>query len=266
MTELKSDIEGSANQLKKSIGKTVITLNSDILELHQIYKKFRSSTPKDLSEKEIALETKVKKSYNGLKEAVVKLESRPEYINSEGLDKLLKLMTTTIESAETLFGSNNGFENVSEDKIKQTQELAKKSVNELVEEERAVVKTFEDLSKTLSSLHADPEISDTAESELAYLSRHKQERYRKIEKMLKNHMEEQTKKLEKAWEEERDSLDYTALKELRFEFDQADKQVRHAINEWERRKYSDFLADHLVDIHEQLFQIYHDKYSKMADE
>ena len=78
-------------------------------------------------------------------------------------------------------------------------------------------------------------------------------------------MQEQTDKHDKAWKEEKDSLDYIGLKEMRLEFDQADKQMRHVINEWERRKYPDILADHLIDMHDQLFQVYHDKYSKMAE-
>ena len=61
-------------------------------------------------------------------------------------------------------------------------------------------------------------------------------------------------------------MDYTALKEIRFEFDQADKQVRNMIFEWDKRKYSEVLADHLFDMHDQLFQVYYEKYSRMADE
>ena len=95
-----------------------------------------------------------------------------------------------------------------------------------------------------------PEAACTVESELAYLSSYKQERYRKLEKMLKKHMKDHTEKLEKAWKDEQGSLDYTGLKEIRFEFDQADRQVRNSINEWERRKYSDVLADHLLDMYD----------------
>ena len=43
--------------------------------------------------------------------------------------------------------------------------------------------------------------------------------------MLKKHMKEQTDKLDKAYKEEKDTLDYIGLKEMRFEFNQADKQI-----------------------------------------
>ena len=115
----------SAIELKKNIGKTVIKLNSDILELLHIFKKGKSSSDKDL-----ALETRVKNSKNSLKETVLKLESQPDYIKSEGLTKLIKLMSTSIETADTLFETNKGYEEISEEEVKATQDLAKKSIED----------------------------------------------------------------------------------------------------------------------------------------
>ena len=42
--------------------------------------------------------------------------------------------------------------------------------------------------------------------------------------------------------------------------------IRNVIYDWDKRKYSDVLADHLFDLHDQLFQVYYEKYTKMADE
>ena len=103
------------------------------------------------------------------------------------------------------------------------------------------------------------------EVEVSLLSTPKRERYKKVEKILKKHMQDQTKKLETIWKEEQDSLDYAALKDLRFEFDEADEQIRNILDDFDRRKYSDVLSDHLLDMHDQLFQVYCEKYSKMAD-
>ena len=44
--------------------------------------------------------------------------------------------------------------------------------------------------------------------------------------------------MEKSWEQKEETMDYTALTEITFEFDQADKQIRNAINEWDRCKIS----------------------------
>ena len=54
-----------------------------------------------------------------------------------------------------------------------------------MQKDEEAAKTFDHLSKTLSCLYADPDTLDNAEAELAYLSSYKQDRYRKIEKMLK---------------------------------------------------------------------------------
>ena len=109
---------------------------------------------------------------------------------------------------------------------------------------KEVKKSEEDLSKTLATLSIDADMEDMVKNELAALTDYQQKRYRKIEKTLKNFMTDQTTKLKQLWKEERSQLDYTALKEIRFEFDQADKQVRNIISDWDKRKYSDPLADH----------------------
>ena len=124
---------------------------------------------------------------------------------------------------------------------------------------KVVIETNEDID-------IDAEMEDMVKKELEALTDYQQRRYRKIEKTLKNFMTDQTTKLKQLWKEERSQLDYTALKEIRFEFDQADKQVRNIISDWDRRKYSDPLADHLFDMHDQLFQVYFQTYIKMADE
>ena len=268
MTDSKSKpvvLSESANELKKNIGKAVIQINSDILTLIEVYKKGKLSGTVLLSDKDAAVEDRVKTTSARLEETIKTLQSQPDYVKSEGLDKLIKLMSTTTETAHTLFDANSGFEFVSKDKVIETQELAESAVSEMKQKDQMIANTFNDLSKTLSTISISPEKACTVESELRYLSSYKQERYRKLEKMLKKHMQDHTDKLEKAWKDEKENLDYTGLKEIRFEFDQADRQVRNSINEWERRKYSDVLADHLTDMHDQLFQVYYEKYTKMAD-
>ena len=50
------------------------------------------------------------------------------------------------------------------------------------------------------------------------------------------------------WEEQKDILDYQALKEIRSEFEGTHKKVRYMVSEWERRKFSDRLSDSLMDM------------------
>ena len=77
-----------------------------------------------------------------------------------------------------------------------------------------------------NSVATDTESENAVKDELSGLNSYKQERYRRVEKAIKTHMKDQIEKLDKLWEKERASLDYTALKEVRFEFDQADKQMQ----------------------------------------
>ena len=95
------------------------------------------------------------------------------------------------------------------------------------------------ISGALSALAIDPDVAKSIEAELAGISQYKQDRYKEIEKTLKKHMQDQTNKLEELWKKDKHNLDYTALKEIRFEFDQVDEQIRSMINDWneDERKY-----------------------------
>ena len=78
-------------------------------------------------------------------------------------------------------------------------------------------------------------------------------------------MNDQLTKLEKVWKDEKNNIDLVGLKEVKFEFDQVDKKIKHMINEWDKRKYSDLLSDYLLDLHDKLFDDYFNKYTEMAD-
>ena len=55
------------------------------------------------------------------------------------------------------------------------------------------------------------------------------------------------------------------MKEVKFEFDQIDKSLKHLINDWDRRKHSELLFDHLYDLHHRLWNEYNDSFMKKAD-
>ena len=185
-------LDESLAELKKNIGKVVIQMNDDMLTVQQAYKK-RKSTKKELGEKEKIVENRIVESRAVLESAALKLSENPEYVKYKGVDKLSKLINTTIETAKILIETTEGHEKVSEEELKKIKENAQKSLEEAIEEERKTVRTFDDLSKTLSTLTMDKETSDTVESELAGISQYKQERYRKVEKTLKKYMKEQIK-------------------------------------------------------------------------
>ena len=107
---------------------------------------------------------------------------------------------------------------------------------------------------------------DNVKTEINSLSSHVKSRFKRIENELELKMKEQYDILQKAWNEEKETLDYQALKDLRFEFDQIDKKLRNLIYEWDRRKHSEILTDYLEDRHNTLYYKYFDKYTEMANE
>ena len=71
------------------------------------------------------------------------------------------------------------------------------------------------------------------ERELENLDGSVKERFFKIKNTITKQMIEQTMKLETTWKEEKDTLDYIGLKEIKWEFNQVDNKLRFLVNEWE---------------------------------
>ena len=60
----------------------------------------------------------------------------------------------------------------------------KSALEEVKNEENKIVKTFDDLSQTLAVLSVGEEMASSVKAEFDALDLHKQERFRKIEKLL----------------------------------------------------------------------------------
>ena len=71
----------ASNNLKKSIGRIIISINSEILELLAEYKKVKTGVP--LSKKGEIKEESVKKKKEALEDALKNLEPRSGYIEQE---------------------------------------------------------------------------------------------------------------------------------------------------------------------------------------
>ena len=264
-------LTGSVKDLKKTIGKLVINANADILCLQKGYSKLKDGGTLSKSEEEIEKSLVLKKE--ALVEAIKSLEARAEYVKEECLDKFLKMMKTTSETAATLLSRKSEATDVTEEEVKKVQHQAKASIEEIEVIEEEIASEIKGLATTLSKLSGGPEnIAEESseetelEGEFGRLDPYLQERYKKIEKEITRKMIEQILKLETTWEEEKETLDYIGLKEIKWEFDQVDKKLRFLVNEWEKRKHSEKLSDHLADILDKLFEEYYEKYSKMADQ
>ena len=270
---------GSVKELKRRIGNLVVAANADIIELNTGYRRVKDGG--ELFKKEQDAEKSLIEKKAGLDEALRNLETNPDYVTTENLQKFVRMMKTTVETTEKLLaGKDASSEAIDEGVVKKVQLEAKDSVDEIEVRDEQFGRDIQELSSTLSKLTGSsnkPAVDRREESnkgdedeqlkrELNTLDSYMQERYKKIEKEIKRKMLEQIIKLETTWDEEKDTLDYLGLKEVKFEFDQVDKKLRFLVNEWDKRKISDKLSDHLSDTLDQLFEEYHRKYTKMADQ
>ena len=83
-----------------------------------------------------------------------------------------------------------------------------------------------------------------------------------IEEKMNFHKNELLQK----WKDQKDLLDYQALKEIRSEFEATHKNLRYMVSEWERRKHSEILSDHLMDVIGKNHDEYMVEYRKMDEE
>ena len=77
------------NHLKKVVGKIVLQINSDLLDLSKEYKNVKEEAP--LSAKGVWLEGEVEKMKNELEKILKNLNEDPKYSQDKNLTKLLKL-------------------------------------------------------------------------------------------------------------------------------------------------------------------------------
>ena len=68
------------------------------------------------------------------------------------------------------------------------------------------------------------------------------------------------------WNKQKEILDYQALKEIRSEMESTYKKLCYMVSEWDRRKYSDRLSDHLMDTVGKKHDEYMMEYRRMEEE
>ena len=224
-----------SNDLKGHTGKLLLDINSGILDLLKIYSRGTA-----LSQSEIKKENDLKKKTRDLEKNIEALVDQ----KIPGSEKIIKSSRTTVDTANSIFSDH----------------YSKLSESELIQIQKEVKLILD------NGIDYDKDLSSDLENELNYLDNHIKDRYLKIKKNIEKKITDQKQKLENAWTEEKDTLDYIALKELRMEFDDIDKKLRFLINEFDKRKYSDILVADLEETHEKFFDSYYQSYSDKADQ
>ena len=92
--------------------------------------------------------------------------------------------------------------------------------------------------------------------ELTHIGKYKADRFRKIEKAIKDKMTAHKDDLKKKWEEKRDILDHKALKEMRNDFESTHKQMNFMVSEWDKSRLSNILNDYVADLVAEKFEEY----------
>ena len=205
-------MSGSPGDLKKSIGKLVLSANSDILELQKSNKKSNDgdgNVPKSVSERE----EKLAEKKAGLEDGIKSLSQRPDYIKKEKFERYIKMMETTVESAKIVL-AKEADKNVTEEKLDEVNKEAKACIEEVELSEEEIKKAVQSLSETFSSLSGpavdveNDESEDDLDREVGNLDKYLRERFFKLKKEISQKMMEQIKKLKTTWQEEKDIIDY----------------------------------------------------------
>jgi hypothetical protein len=263
---------GTSNGLKKSIGRLIVKLNSEILEFLPEQKKVTNEV--QLSSKGVVIRDSIKVKKEALEEALSGLEARPDYIIQESLEKFVKMIKCNITTAQKLLETETDSVDGNEMEITNAKEEAYKTVDEVLKNEDLAEVEMRKLTSTLANLAQDDFDKDNSENkdeenvkrELTAIGSYQAERFQKMKKEIKEKMKFYKDELLSKWIQQKEILDYQALKEIRSEFEVTHKKLRFMVNEWERRKYSDILSDYLVDLIDIMFDDYMVEFRKMDEE
>ena len=264
-------METSTLELKRKVGDLVISLNSDVLELQKIFSKVKDGDYSQLSSSELLKKSKVEEHKTILEKGVKQLESTPEYVKEEKLEKFIKMMKVTIDNVNMVFTLKA---DIALQSVTETRDEAATLVDLLEKAEKQKISDVKNITNILSEVKevkVDEAVDknseeDCLQNELSFLEDHVKKRFEKIKSEITKKMTDQLNKLDRIWKEEGSTIDLIGLKEVKYEFDQIDKTLKHLIGDWERRKHSDYLTDFLYDLHHKYWNEYNDGFTVKADQ
>ena len=215
------------DEFRKRLGQMIMSLNTDILILQKGYKSLKDSNA-DQSRKEATkksteeTEKRVKEKKGKLENARTYLTNNPSMMESNKKDKYLKLLNTTIETAEKCLELKSNTDEDLESVLDKTVTEVQETIREDNEEDRSL----EDITNQLEGIPEPVEIDlseeipvtedDEEKNEFTSLSHFEQERYnRKVNDIEKNFKTLRVN-LKTKWENEGELLDALALRDHKF--------------------------------------------------
>ena len=268
-----SPVPFTSDAVKKNIGNLVLSVNSEILDLQKEFKRLGDSN--NWSSKADELEISVKEKKEALEDFINRLEAKPGYVDKEKFQKLLKTMKTSVNSADKVLE----FKVKKDEVLTEIIEQASKEASDVMEEINAKEKEEEEELSSLTSAMENlvsikaarvrggaEEEKTKVEIELENIDSYHAVRVKKLKEEILVKMEDHKDELKAKWRDQKDFLDYQALKEIRSEFEATYKKMRNMVFEFDRRRISDLLSDDLMDTIDMKFDEYMVLFKEMDEE
>ena len=128
-----------SSHLKKVVGKIVLQINSDLLDLTKEYKNVKEEAP--LSVKGVRLEKEVENKKEDLVKILNNLNEDPKYSQDTNLDKTITMIKMNIDTASKVLELNGPLEN--NEKLVKIQDCIEESRKEAMD----IIKEVEDEEK-----------------------------------------------------------------------------------------------------------------------
>ena len=253
-------METSLN-FKKRVGGAILKINSDVLALQKGYKKLKDGVK--LSAAEEKLEKSVSSGVLDLEKDLSFLEENDKYVKENSIENYIGIIKTTVDTAHNVLDVKH----FASETVKTLENMKKEAESCLSGLQIDVANTVNNLN-----IHSDVEKveslvwDDDLTKEFDGLNKHVGAKFQRILSEINKKMTDQLKILNTAWADEKESLDYQALKDIRYEFDLSEKKLRSLIGDWDKRKHSELLTDYLEACLNNHYDEYINIYSVMANE
>ena len=262
----------SSNQIKKNVGKLVLKVNGDILELQKEFGKEASA----LSVRATRIKTEIEKNEEVLIKILENLEERSEFVQEKNLKKTVNMIRMNIDTIKKVLGGEGvTCEKVSEDIIEGSNQEATEIIDEVNDCEKKAGKMMDALMAEISengdkedteSNDDEEKMDEAVKNELKGIDKYKSDRVKKMKREIERKMSYHKDDLLQKWKSQKEMLDYQALKEFRNDFEMTHRSLRNMVNEFDRRKISDVLTDYLMDIIDNHFDGYMVEFRRMDEE
>ena len=217
----------TSSQLKKSIGNLILNINSDILELQKEYKK--NVEPVSVKKKETELEEAVIDRRKVLQDIVEDSGGKPEYVKKEELVKTVRMMKTSIDTASKVLEYNAKKEEVITSEIELVSKEASEAVEQIIQSEKKEEEDIKLFLGTEENVEKENEVindaNDKVDTKMRRINPYYADRVHKMVKEIEEKMKYHKIDLLAKWRNQKDLIDYQALKEFRNEFEATHKKI-----------------------------------------